>query len=141
MPTTALRVMSPSGVHRLSTAGSCAGREKSGPDVLDLNKINCTVACTTERALLSSMLLRASYGGMACDVSLLQSACGCWLQRFKRVQEQQMPVAAKHSGVQASADLAAPTQVSAGRAEESPWNRLWRAAFCSEHLQAIPWVV
>jgi hypothetical protein len=130
-------------------------------DAVDLKKLNADVACSSERALLSSMLIRASYGGMACDVSLLQAACICWLQRFKLVQDQlgtgsagsverkerttaaTSVAVAEAPSTEAAVHSSVPTvhDSSGGTSCMSPWQPLWEASFSSHNAVAIPWGV
>lgn len=82
-----------------------------------------------ERALVSCLLLRAAYGGMAGDVSMLHTAAAVWLQRFQ-----------EHPGPQPAQP---PTEGGTLRPDpavgvDSPWGALWAAVFPAE---AIPWTV
>lgn len=81
------------------------------------------------RALVSCLLLRAAYGGMAGDVSMLHAAAAVWLRRF---QEHLGP----HPGQPPTQGFTLKPGATAGMG--TPWDALWTAVFPAE---AIPWTV
>lgn len=94
---------------------------------------------------MSSMLLRASYGGMACDVALLQSACSCWLQRFQAAEKQQTTALSNSPNSSQAAALKVHTGHADGNAsvqhhdnshekdsKASRWQKLWTALFSNK---------
>jgi hypothetical protein len=100
-----------------------AGAEQ---ECIDMKAINTEISTSPYRALLGSLLLRASYGGMAGDVALMLSSCKLWFHRFTTLS-QQGPV-----------DEAMLPQKPQSSTSEEPWLALWDTLFPAS---TIPWVV
>lgn len=86
-------------------------------------------AAAQARTLVSCLLLRAAYGGMAGDIAMLRSAAEVWLRRFQSHPDTEAP---------APPTLQADGHHRSAAGNGLAWGRVWTAIFqdCS-----IPWAV
>eukprot|EP00892_Ulva_mutabilis_P002710 jgi/Ulvmu1/1243/UM109_0041.1 len=88
------------------------------------------------RTLVSSLLLRAAYGGMGGDVAMLHSAARVWLRRFQAHPGTDTPGPPQPPGTDTPGPPQPPGSQHHSSCSDNTWGPVWAALFPDESL---PW--